>query len=45
MDVEIEDLKHPSYLTAVATAVAYGVVLATITAVAFGVPYLIFRFL
>ena len=45
MDVEIEDLTHPSYLTAVATAVAYGLVLAALTFVVFVVPYLVFRFL
>lgn len=45
MDVELEDFRHPSWVTAVATAVAYGLVLAALTFVAFVVPYLIFRFL
>ncbi|MFP4632697.1 MAG: hypothetical protein ACOCT0_01235 [Halobacteriota archaeon] len=43
MDLELDDLKHPSWVTAVATAVAYGVLLAVMTAVLFGVPYLVFR--
>lgn len=37
------DVDHPAWLTAVATAVAYGVLLVAMFLVLFVVPYLLFR--
>jgi hypothetical protein len=44
VDVDIEELKHDSYLTILATAVSYGVLLGIMTVLLFGVPYVLFRF-
>ncbi len=43
VDLDVEDLRHDAYLTLLGTAVAYGILLAALTAVVFVVPYLIFR--
>jgi len=45
VDVDIESLKQESWTVALATGVAYGVLLAVMTALLFGVPYVIFRLL
>jgi len=45
VDVDIEQFKHDSWLTILATAVSYGVLLAIMTVLLFVVPYGIFRFL
>jgi len=45
VDVDLEQFKHDSWLAVVATGVAYGVMIAVMAALLFGVPYLIFRFL
>lgn len=42
MDVTIEEFKHPSWLTAVGTVAGYGVIIAIMTIVLFGLPWLVF---
>jgi hypothetical protein len=44
MDVDIEEIKNDSYLTAAATAVSYGVLLGIMTVLLFGVPFVLFKF-
>lgn len=43
VDVDIEDLKEESWIAAVATGISYAVLLGIMTALLFGVPYVIFR--
>jgi Na+-transporting NADH:ubiquinone oxidoreductase subunit NqrD len=40
-----DDLKHPAFLTGVGTILGYGVILMVLTAVVFGIPFLIFSLL
>lgn len=40
-----ERFDHPTWFTAVGTAVAYSLILVAMTALLFGVPYLLFRLL
>ncbi len=42
--VDVEEFKHDSWKTIIATAVSYGVLLAVMTVLLFGVPYVLFRF-
>ena len=44
VDVDLEQFKHESWMAVLATAVSYGMLLAVMTVLLFGVPYLIFRF-
>jgi len=39
------ELEHPAFLTGVATVLGYGLMLGALTAVVFGIPYLLFTFL
>lgn len=39
------EIEHPAFLTGVATIVGYSLILGVLTAVIFGIPYLIFSFL
>jgi hypothetical protein len=36
------DYEHPTWLTAVATALSYGLILVAMTVALFGIPYLVF---
>jgi hypothetical protein len=40
-----DELDHPAFLTGVATILGYGIMIAVLTAVVFGIPYLLFSFL
>lgn len=44
VDVDLEQFKHESWMAVIATGLSYGVLLAVMTVLVFGVPYLIFRF-
>lgn len=35
-------LTHPAFLTGLGTVVGYGIILAVLTIIAFGLPYLVF---
>lgn len=39
------EMEHPAVLTGVASLVGYGIMLGVLTAVVFGIPYLLFSFL
>lgn len=39
------DINHPAFLTGVGTIVGYGLMLIVLTAVVFGIPFLIFSLL
>ena len=43
VDVNIEEFKEDSWVAAVATGISYAVLLGIMTAILFGVPYVIFR--
>jgi hypothetical protein len=45
MSTLTEELEHPSFTTAIATALSYGAILVAMTLLLFVVPYLIFTFL
>lgn len=40
-----DDLNHPAFLTGVGTIIGYGIILLVLTAVVFGIPFLIFSLL
>jgi hypothetical protein len=40
-----DELEHPAFLTGVGTIVGYGLMIGILTAVVFGIPYLLFLFL
>jgi len=40
-----DELDHPAFLTGVATILGYGIMIGVLTAVVFGIPYLLFSFL
>jgi len=39
------ELTHPAFFTGVGAIIGYGLILAVLTAVVFGIPYLIFSLL
>ncbi len=43
--MELDGLDHDSFLTGAGTVVGYGLILAVMTVLLFGVPYLLVRFL
>lgn len=44
MDLPV-DINHPAFLTGVGAIVGYGLILLVLTAVVFGIPFLIFSLL
>jgi len=42
MTATLSDFDHPSWVTALATFASYGLVLAAMTVLLFGVPYAVF---
>ena len=40
-----DDFKHPAFLTGVGTIIGYSLILLVLTAVVFGIPFLIFSLL
>jgi hypothetical protein len=44
VDVDIEGFKHDSWVAVLATGISYGVLLAIMTVLLFGIPYVLFRF-
>ncbi|MFC3957285.1 hypothetical protein [Halovivax cerinus] len=42
MALDLQRFDHPAWLTGVGTVVGYGIILAILTIVLFGLPYLVF---
>lgn len=42
MAIDIDQFDHPAWLTALGTGIGYGLMLALLTVVLFGLPYLLF---
>lgn len=40
--MELSNLSHPAYLTGLATAIGYGIILTVLSIALFAIPYLIF---
>lgn len=42
--LDLRRFEHPAWMTALGTVVGYGLVLVVMTALLFGVPYLLFEY-